>query len=487
MCVINSEIPTLVQCCSFRHDQRFRRTFFLPWGADRPIRCRSRSAAWMLLFGAVALLFVLVPPVAMAEVPKVLLVENHGDVFVHWVRTGVRGAVVVNVDAHDDCAPIPADRISKLRRLLAAGDVAAIGKANSALETGLYGIGDYISAACALGIAREAVWVAPQNRAPSVKREYLSFRTCPLESLPEFKTPVLLTVDADFVPSFASYRCINEVEAVRRIGEALRAVPWNVVHASVCFSVDGGFIPVTLHWVGNALQEALEGKDPSRSEAPWPLLGKVEDWRRGLLARELVERVRPLVLRQPADPWLRVYLADALYRADDVPGALAEGLEAARLDPGCCRILPELGRQLADAGRLDDAERFLAAAPTVVNTPAELALAQALDRAGHTARAIKHYSRIRAEVANYSAELLIGYGYERLGDTAKARQHYLGAVTLLAAPVGEMPSFPDLAPAVAAAERLLRLTGNREQALALRRDPRLVPYFDRGEGGSDSH
>lgn len=436
-----------------------------------------------------AALYALSPTAAMAELPpKVLLVENHSDVLVPWIRTGVHGAIVVNVDAHDDCLPITPDQASRLRHFLAAGDVAAIGRANSGADSGLYGIGTYIAAACALGIASEAVWVAPLIQAPG-RLSWTNFpaRTCPLESLPELRGPVFLTVDADIVPSFANHRCIDPVEAVRQIGRTLRAVPWNVVHASVSFSVDGMYLPVTLRWVGNALQEALEGKDPSRPNAPWPLLDKVEDWRRSLLPREIVRRVRPLVRKRPADPWLRVYLADALFRADDVGDALAEGKKAASLDTGCCRILPELGRQLADAGRLDEAERFLAAAPAVVNIPAELDLAQALDQAGRTARAIEHYSRVCGKVANYSAELLIGYGYERLGDKSRARQHYLHAVALIVNPVDEMPAFAafaDIAPAEVAAERLLRASGDQQQAQVLRRDPKLAPLFDKDKDGT---
>jgi Flp pilus assembly protein TadD len=234
------------------------------------------------------------------------------------------------------------------------------------------------------------------------------------------------------------------------------------------------------------MQEALEGKDLSRPQAPWPTLVKVEDWRRSLLPRELVRRVRPLVLKRPKDPWLRVYLADALFRADSVSGALAEGLKAARLDPGCCRILLEIGGQLAAIGRLDEAERFLAGAPAVVNAAAELALAQGLDRAGHTARAIEHYSRMSKQVANYSTDLLIGYGYERLGDTTQARQHYLRAVALLAKPVSEMAGFADLTISVASAERFLRVNGYQVQAQALRRDHRLGIYFNKNTGGGSS-
>jgi tetratricopeptide (TPR) repeat protein len=190
------------------------------------------------------------------------------------------------------------------------------------------------------------------------------------------------------------------------------------------------------------------------------------------------------VLQHPANPWLRVYLADALYRAGDVPGALAQGLEAARLDQGCCRILPEIGRQLAESGHLDQAERFLAAAPNVINPGAELALAQGLEQAGHTAQAIKHLSRLSTKRANYGAELLMGYGYERLGDTTQARQHYLRAVALLAAPVAEMPAFPNLGPSITAAERFLLANGNQKQAQAFRRDPRIAPYFVDDKAGS---
>jgi tetratricopeptide (TPR) repeat protein len=427
-----------------------------------------------------AFLLALQPQAAMAAFPaKVLLVENHGDVLVDWVRTKVRGAVVVNVDAHDDCNPISRVRAEKLRRLLAANDIAAIGRANSVSDSGLYGISTYIAAAYALGTAGEAVWVAPKIQGPGILEKGTGFRirTCPLESLPQLRQPVLLTIDADIVPSFASYRGINEVEAVRRIATALRAAPWDVRHASVCFSVDGGFLPVTLRWVGNALHEALEGKDPSRPFSPWPLLCKVEDWRKSLLPQEVVRRVRPMVLQRPADPWLRIYLSYALFKANDVPGAFTQARKAAQLDPGCCRILLEIGSQLADQGRIDEAEKFLAAAPAVTSVSAELALAQAYDRAGRLAQALGHLIRIRGVLAHYDIELLIGYCYERLGDRTLARQHYLGSVSLLEADE-TVPAFPDMTLALTSAERFLRSAGDQRQAEVLRRDARNARFFD---------
>jgi Flp pilus assembly protein TadD len=203
---------------------------------------------------------------------------------------------------------------------------------------------------------------------------------------------------------------------------------------------------------------------------------------------EIVRRVKLLVRQQPANPWLHVYLADALFMVNDVSDALAEGRKAASLDPGCCRILLDLGRQLADMGRINDAERFLAAAPSVINPSAELAQARALDRTGQTARAIEHLSRMRRQVANYCIDLLMGYGYERLGDTTNAHRHYRAAVTLLYADadVGEMPGYPDIGPSLKAAERFLRAAGDTKQAQVLRQEPRLAPFFiDDGNGGGN--
>ncbi|HUI92716.1 MAG TPA: hypothetical protein VLX68_10755 [Chitinivibrionales bacterium] len=436
---------------------------------------------------AVAALMGFLSRPAEAKLPQqVILVENHSDVLVPWIKTGVKGAIVVNVDAHDDCTPITPEQIDKLKLRFAAGDLAAISRANGVSDSGLYNIADFITAAYNLGIAREEVWAAPLPGNLSRVFTHLPFRTWLIDSLSALKLqgPVLLTVDADVVDHFANYRCINLVEAVRRIAAIIRALPWDVKHLSVAYSCDGGYLPINIRWIGYAMKEALEGKDLSRPQAPWLTLVKVEDWRRSLPPSEIVKRVRPLVLAQPANPWLHVYMSDALFRAGDVPGALAEGKKAVRLDSGCCRILAELGGQLASAGRLDEAERFIAAAPGVVNTDAEFTLAQGLDQNGHTVEAIKHYSRISKLEANYSMDLLIGYGYERLGDTARARQYYLHAVALLANPVSEMAGFADLTRSVAAAESYFRSAGDAASAQALRRDHRLTKYFTQDSSGT---
>jgi tetratricopeptide (TPR) repeat protein len=407
----------------------------------------------------------------------IILVENHSDILVPWIESGVSGAIVVNVDAHDDCIPMAKDQIHKLKQFFAAGNLPAIRRANGVADSGLYDISNFISAAHALGVVKKVVWAVPLPGSLSKIHTHIPFRTCLIDSLSSLplKGPVLLTIDADCVDQFASYRCIDIVKAVGRIATIVRTLPWDIKQVSVSFSEYGGYLPATLRWVGNALQDALEGNDLSRPDASWTTLVKVESWRRSLLPREIIRRIRPLIVEQPKNPWLHVYLADS------VAGALSEGKKAMLLDSGCCRILPELGSQLAGMGRLDEAEQFLDAAPSVVNAAAELALAEGLDQSGQIAKAINRYSRISTYTANYCIDLLVGYGYERLGDTTRARQSYQHAVALLLKPVSEMPGFADLTQSVNAAVLFFRKSGDLASAQVLLRDHRLAIYFNKVE------
>jgi hypothetical protein len=414
---------------------------------------------------------------------QVSLVENHSDILVPWIQLGINGAVVVNVDAHDDCIPISSAQLEKLKQLNTQKDTTAIRRTNGVTDLCLYDLSNYITAAYALGIAKRVIWAVPLPGYLSKQYSHIPFRTCLIDSLAllKVKDPVILTVDADCVDQFANLRCINLVEAVKRIATTLRATPWDIRHVSVSYSEMGGYLPVTMRWVGKALKEALEGVDISGSDKPWTTLARVEGWRRGLLPSEIVRKIRSIEIEQPDNPWLQVYLADALFRADSIEAAYDAGVKAMRIDAGCSRILPDLASQLASQGRCDDADRYVNAAPHIVNSAAELALAQGMERAGQIAKAIGHYTRINSQASNYSVDLLIGYGYERLGDTINARQHYLHAVNLLKKPVSEMAGFTDLTLAVAAAERFFRMDGDSTSAQILRKDHRLAIYFNTGD------
>lgn len=418
---------------------------------------------------------------------QVTLVENHSDVLVPWIQTEIRNAVVVNVDAHDDCIPVTSEQMEKLKKLHTLKDTAAIRRANGATDSCLYNISNYITAAYELGIAKSVIWAVPLPGYLSKKYSHIPFRTCLIDSLTslKIKDPVILTVDADCIDHFARLRCINLVEAMKRVASTLRESPWDIRHVSVSYSEMGGYLPITLRWIGNALKEALEGVDISESSRPWTTLVKVEEWRRSLLPKEIVRQIRSIEMEHSENPWLQVYLAEALFRADSIDAAYDAGVKAMQIDSGCCRILPDLAYQLASLGRFDDAERYVNAAPHAINSAAEFALAQGMEQAGQIAKAIGHYNRMNSQESNYSVDLLIGYGYERLGDTTNARQYYLHAVSLLEKPVSEMPGFTDVTLAVNAAAQFFRSSGDSASAQILLKDHRLAKYFSTGETGNE--
>lgn len=415
----------------------------------------------------------------------VSLVENHSDILVPWIQSGIRNAVAINIDAHDDCIPIPSTQTDRLKQLLAKGDTVAILNANGVTDSCLYDISNFLTAAYELGIIKKTFWAVPMPGSLSKEYSHMPFKTRLIDSLAslKIKEPVLLTVDADCIDQFATYHCISILDAIKLIAETVKNSSWDVRHVSVSYSEYGGYLPVTLRWVGNALKDALEGKSISAGDTPWATLVKVETWRRSLLPIEIVRRIRALETEQPLNPWLQVYLADALFRTDSIDAAYDAGIKAMSIDPGCRKILPELAYQLASMGRLNDAERYLNAVPSYINSAAELSLALGLDLAGQTNKAIDHYLKINKQTSNYSVDILVGYGYERLGDTLKARESYLRAVSLLQRPVSEMAGFADLTHAVAAAEAFLRSNGDSTSANVLRKDHRLSIYFNKNDSG----
>jgi hypothetical protein len=113
-------------------------------------QCTSQFSGRLLSFAKSTVSFVVLPNAVTGALSHAILIENHSDIFPFWVQAGIRAAVVVNVDAHDDCLPMSQRRAEKLRRLVDAGDIAAIDCAISGSDAGLY----YIKK-CQITVARK--------------------------------------------------------------------------------------------------------------------------------------------------------------------------------------------------------------------------------------------------------------------------------------------------------------------------------------------
>jgi tetratricopeptide (TPR) repeat protein len=98
---------------------------------------------------------------------------------------------------------------------------------------------------------------------------------------------------------------------------------------------------------------------------------------------------------EPADPALRHRLAQALYEAGDVAGAIRELEDVVRQSPGFVKAQVSLGNVLSARGRHDEAiERFSTALRTDENlVDARVGLAELLRMTGKPEAALVHYRR----------------------------------------------------------------------------------------------
>lgn len=87
-----------------------------------------------------------------------LTVEDHSQALAHWAEKGIRDAVLINIDTHDDMRWMNEDT---LRDIYRQKNWQRFRAADGLSETSLYHIGNWIYAGGRLGIFREVYWVTP--------------------------------------------------------------------------------------------------------------------------------------------------------------------------------------------------------------------------------------------------------------------------------------------------------------------------------------
>ncbi len=342
-----------------------------------------------------------------AELPGVVrraggvsLVENHGTSYLVWHAAGVRGATVVHVDTHDDCRYVPQEKLAELGRLAGAKrwdeifartDHAAFDRFRVRREDLLYTLGNYLYPCLADGTAAAVYWVVPERRlSPEAKGRLQGhlrgvlrldrlpglrdrgedgfgfdllggrFEVTTLPGLPRLPPGALLDLDTDFFAyPFAMADAHLPGDLLWDPREALALLRERVpapAGAVVAYSTWGGYLPMDLRFLGDALFEALAGKgfpDDARE-----LLARVGEVRAGRTAGELGG------VRAAGGPWAAAAAAlealDAFRRGDDA-GARTALSRAAALDPGYRKGFLDLGGYAARSGRIEEALTWVAA------------------------------------------------------------------------------------------------------------------------------
>ena len=320
-----------------------------------------------------------------------LVVEDHSQALVHWAKRGVRDAILINFDTHDDFRWIPDDKIEKLRNIYHRRDWKAMSEADSGGDRGLYDVGNWIYAGARLGIFKEVYWVIPfndfaQKDPGAVLRWFIQncgfppedvktftlrnnqFRgffhgipvtICGMEALPSIGEPVLLTVDADFYPTyFENYRTAYP-RALRTTLGALFNVGYRIQDMVVSYSINGEYLQPQLRWVGDAVAMILRKPEMIKEDKPPEqllLLQQLDNAYRAENAVEMLSLAKNALPSQP--PSVLVYKAYAHMLRGDLDKAYEAATASCTLDRMYCTALPYLATKLWEKGEYPQAERF---------------------------------------------------------------------------------------------------------------------------------
>jgi len=391
------------------------------------------------------------------------VVENHKLALSRWAAAGIKNAVLINVDAHDDLKRVSGAKVEELRKFLAeSAKQGADDEPKMQLIPEING-GNFIYAAAKLGMIKEVYWVVPsadfksgdpkgqlipllqhhgfrESDIRTFRMEGDNFRykgwidgiplnICSLESLPPIREPVVLSIDADFFPLAAEVEQERLLTAVKRTSLALFSRKYRIRHAVVAYSVDEGHLSTYHRWVGDLFIEIAKKPELAYNEVfpeSYALLQQAELLHMMNRNSELLDYLLPYYEKGARYPPLLMYLAHALAEVGADTHAFLCAETACKANDNYCYGLCEIGCRLLATSTLGKAEKFFLRAyelnPRMAHS--QFKLAQALKTAGRFDDAIRYFKIFRDEYGPFPADFYLGEVFLMRGDQASAEHHF---------------------------------------------------------------
>lgn len=384
------------------------------------------------------------------------LLEDHSEALLHWARSGVEDAVLINIDAHDDLRWIAPEKIEKLKHLVQSENWPSLRAADSGGDHGLYHPGSFIYAACRLGMIRSVYWVIPfsyfqgPDTTGALNRfladygfdqrcidtfslhhgcyqgtyEGIPLTISGIEQLPQIHEPVILSVDADFFPPFALWYDRDVLTAMSMFFSSLAQQDYRIRDAVVACSINGGFLNVARRWIADHCMGILE--QPQRIGGPYPeawlVHGLVDIHYQNDRVEALLDLTRRSHKRYPQDLCLMAYQAFALQATGESRRAYELACTLGGLDTRYAFVLADLGQGLIDQGNLETALPYFRAAYQAdpdMNFR-QKNLGDALMAAGRYGQALHYYKDYRQKNGSFPVVFAMGDAALELGDTHQA-------------------------------------------------------------------
>ncbi len=396
-----------------------------------------------------------------------LVVEDHSELLALWAEKGIKNAVLMNIDTHDDIRWIPGHKITALQAIYQAKDWRRFREANSNGDAGLYNIGNWIYAGARLGIFKEAYWVVPfplleQDNWVDILRQYLktigfsdddmrtfnvegslfrgSFHGIPLticciRSLPAISEPLLLSVDIDFFPRYVADHNSHMLAALRETFDALYHQNYQVRDSAICYSVNAGYLEVRHRWVGDAVINIVH--DPGIIyKTPHELLALLQKLdvafmnEESIRMLELIDSYHHTAHRESA---LQLYKAFAHVMLGQTELAYSTAIDLCKADRLYCPVFPRIANYYVSIASNREAERFFSTGFSL-NPAMDLGLvdfALCLRDSGKFAEAIKYMEQEVQIRGSFPVEFMITNTCIMMGDSALAMYHLQKAVSSL--------------------------------------------------------
>jgi len=408
-----------------------------------------------------------VPVLGKDRLSNILKAEDHSEFLADWAEQGIRDAVLINIDTHDDIRWIPDEKIQALQQLYNAGDWKQFRASNTMADNGLYHIGNWIYAGAKLGIFKKVYWIAPfslfehDSSEESIRQfmQALGFTTeelqlfklrgkqfsgnfhgipltvCSLADLPAIKEPALLSIDTDFFPQYVQDHNCTLLAALRDTFTALYSQRYPVKKSAVCYSVNGGYLEVRHRWVGDAATDIL-GNPDSVFKAPGKLLDSLQKLDAAFMQEDTAKMLEVINSFHSAEtaPAILLYKAYAHVLLEQTEHAYATATELCKANPIYSPIFPRIASFYAGSKRYRDAERFFRTGYSL-KPDLDLGLvdfALCLRETGRLHEAVEYFTKEVQVRGSYPVEFMISNTYIMLDNRTLARKHLHAAIKSLA-------------------------------------------------------
>lgn len=403
-------------------------------------------------------------------VGTIVMMEDHDGAYRAWRQAGIRGRILVHIDAHFDWNWIAERDPQEILRARSLAQVEALLEERPLWNLSgrepheLIHIGNYIYPALQEGIVKEFYWVVPDaatqrptprgnirrmlqrlmRRNPRVftnlREEGRHIRaeiagkpltTCSLSDLPPIPEAVLLDIDTDFLTT-------DFVTGRRRRPDPWKQIPWmwpdelverlrekgiRTDFVTIAYSVEGGYAPLGYKHLGDEV--ALRLKHPVLPDGLAEVLAQK---RRGAWHRwrdefdQAIAAYERAVDLAPEDASSHFHLAYLYDERSSHDRAAASYREAVRLDPTYATAYNNFGWVYQSLGLREKAEeeyrRILRW--DLHHAEARCGLAEVLAQEGKWDEALRQYqSALEIRPSHPRAYLGLGYIYAKKGMCAE--------------------------------------------------------------------